>query len=268
MRREWKRSGGTRKASPSFWRRPASRSRRKPVTSSSWNGRSPDGVLIRNLGAAQYFRHSPLHRIGDFSLNVANPYSAAILKERGNLDYLTISYDLNAGQVEDLLRAAPPEWFELTLHQHMPMFHMEHCVFCTFLSDGSSYKNCGRPCERYHVQLRDRVGQLHPLLADAGCRNTLFNGRAQTGAGLFPGLPPSGPFPLPRRTAGRFSGKSTPSGIPLPGIAGRLLHCGPAHPGTGRRGTARHHGRHAPAQITQARAWQGERRTKNAPPAP
>lgn len=168
MRREWKRSGGTRKASPSFWRRPASRSRRKPVTSSSWNGRSPDGVLIRNLGAAQYFRHSPLHRIGDFSLNVANPYSAAILKERGNLDYLTISYDLNAGQVEDLLRAAPPEWFELTLHQHMPMFHMEHCVFCTFLSDGSSYKNCGRPCERYHVQLRDRVGQLHPLLADAG----------------------------------------------------------------------------------------------------
>lgn len=68
------------------------------------------------------------------------------------------------------------------------MFHMEHCVFCTFLSDGSSYKNCGRPCERYHVQLRDRVGQLHPLLADAGCRNTLFNGRAQTGAGFFRGF--------------------------------------------------------------------------------
>ncbi len=145
----------------------------------------PDGILIRNLGAAQYFRHSPLRRIGDFSLNIANPYSAAILKERGNLEYLTISYDLNAGQVADLLRAAPPEWFELTLHQHMPMFHMEHCVFCTFLSDGTSYKNCGRPCERYHVQLRDRVGQLHPLLADAGCRNTLFNGRAQTGAGFF-----------------------------------------------------------------------------------
>lgn len=148
----------------------------------------PDGILIRNLGAAQYFRHSPLRRIGDFSLNVANPYSAAILKERGRLEYLTLSYDLNAKQVADLLRAAPPEWFELTLHQHMPMFHMEHCVFCTFLSDGTSYKNCGRPCERHHVQLRDRVGQLHPLLADAGCRNTLFNGRAQTGAGFLRGF--------------------------------------------------------------------------------
>ena len=143
----------------------------------------PDGILIRNLGAAQYLR-----RIGDFSLNVANPYSAAILKERGRLEYLTLSYDLNAEQVADLLRATPPEWFELTLHQHMPMFHMEHCVFCTFLSDGTSYKNCGRPCERHHVQLRDRVGQLHPLLADAGCRNTLFNGRAQTGAGFLRGF--------------------------------------------------------------------------------
>ena len=145
----------------------------------------PDGVLIRNLGAAEYFRHSPLLRIGDFSLNAANPCSSAILKEQGNLEYLTISYDLNATQVTDLLHAAPPEWFELTIHQHMPMFHMEHCVFCTFLSDGTSYKNCGRPCEQYRVQLRDRVGQVHPLLADVGCRNTLFNGRAQTGAGFF-----------------------------------------------------------------------------------
>ncbi len=145
----------------------------------------PDGVLIRNLGSALYFKDSPLRRIGDFSLNVANPVSAAVLKEQTGADYLTISYDLNAAQVCDLLRNAPPEWFELTLHQHMPMFHMEHCVFCTFLSDGNNYKNCGRPCEKYKVQLRDRVGQLHILQADAGCRNTLFNGRAQTGAGFL-----------------------------------------------------------------------------------
>jgi putative protease len=63
------------------------------------------------------------------------------------------------------------------------MFHMEHCVFCTFLSEGTSIKDCGKPCDRHHVQLRDRVGQLHLLKADVGCRNTLFNGRAQTGAG-------------------------------------------------------------------------------------
>ena len=78
---------------------------------------------------------------------------------------------------------APPEWFELTMHQHMPMFHMEHCVFCTFMSEGTSVKDCGKPCEKHEVHLRDRVGQLHVLKADVGCRNTLFNGRAQTGVG-------------------------------------------------------------------------------------
>jgi putative protease len=64
----------------------------------------------------------------------------------------------------------------------MPMFHMEHCVFCAFLSTGKDYHDCGRPCDRHQVKLRDRVGAEHPLKADAGCRNTLFNAQAQTGA--------------------------------------------------------------------------------------
>jgi putative protease len=62
------------------------------------------------------------------------------------------------------------------------MFHMEHCVFCAFLSQGTDYTNCGRPCDKHQVQIRDRVGLEHPLKADAGCRNTVFNARAQTGA--------------------------------------------------------------------------------------
>jgi putative protease len=83
-----------------------------------------------------------------------------------------------------LLRAGPPDWFEVTIHQHMPMFHMEHCVFCAFLSNGTDYTNCGRPCDRHEVRLRDRVGAEHVLKADAGCRNTVFNAAAQTGAEL------------------------------------------------------------------------------------
>ena len=140
-------------------------------------------MLVRNLGGVQYFKERGIRRIADFSLNVANPVTARLLMEEGGFENLTISYDLNEGQVCDLLEMAPPEWFELTMHQHMPMFHMEHCVFCTFMSEGTSVKNCGKPCEKHEVHLRDRVGQLHVLKADVGCRNTLFNGRAQTGAG-------------------------------------------------------------------------------------
>jgi len=151
----------------------------------------PDGVLIRNLGAIQFFQDEGVKTVGDFSLNVANPLTAEILMDSG-LQRLTVSYDLNLDQVVDLLRGAPPEWFELTLHQHMPMFHMEHCAFAAFLSNGTNATNCGRPCEKHRVHLRDRVGMEHPLKADVGCRNTLFNAVPQTGARFFETLHEAG----------------------------------------------------------------------------
>ncbi|MDF1816020.1 MAG: U32 family peptidase [Verrucomicrobiales bacterium] len=145
----------------------------------------PDGVLVRNLGGVKWFNeHSELAMVGDFSLNVANPVSADFFMNYG-FENLTVSYDLNIQQVLDLLAKVPSHWFELTVHQHMPMFHMEHCVFCSFMSDGTDFTNCGRPCDHHEVQLKDRVGQKHILKADVGCRNTLFNGRAQTGARYF-----------------------------------------------------------------------------------
>jgi putative protease len=134
---------------------------------------------------------SHTHRLlGDFSLNIANPVSACEFLQRG-LERVTVSYDLTASQVIDLTLSLPEpmrEKLQLTLHQHMPMFHMEHCVFAAFLSKGTSHLDCGRPCERHRVHLMDRVGVRHPLRADVGCRNTLFNARAQTGAAFYRAL--------------------------------------------------------------------------------
>ena len=139
-----------------------------------------DGYLVRNYDHLKTF--ADVARTGDFSLNVANALSADYFKTKFGLERVTASYDLNIVQLESLLKTAPPEWFEITIHQHMPMFHMEHCVFCAFLSKGTDFTNCGRPCDTHDVKLRDRVGAEHPLKADAGCRNTVFNSRAQTGA--------------------------------------------------------------------------------------
>jgi putative protease len=52
-------------------------------------------------------------------------------------------------------------------------------VFCRFLSSGTSFKDCGRPCEKHDVALRDSEGRAHPVLADVGCRNTVFGAQAQ-----------------------------------------------------------------------------------------
>ncbi|QCS49759.1 U32 family peptidase [Picosynechococcus sp. PCC 11901] len=139
-----------------------------------------DGYLIRNYDQLNFFKNERI--TADFSLNISNPISANYFKQTFPLERLTASYDLNIHQLESLLKKAPPNWFEITIHQHMPMFHMEHCVFCAFLSDGTDFTNCGRPCESHEVKLGDRTGIEHVLVADAGCRNTVFNGTAQTGA--------------------------------------------------------------------------------------
>lgn len=139
-----------------------------------------DGFLARNHEHLTSLSKFPLR--GDFSLNVANHLTAEYLFQRYQLERLTASYDLNATQLAALLENADAPRFEITLHQHMPMFHMEHCVFCAFLSDGKDFRDCGRPCDKHQVSLKDRTGMLHPLKADAGCRNTVFNAKAQTGA--------------------------------------------------------------------------------------
>jgi len=139
-----------------------------------------DGYLVRNYDHLEFFKND--RRRGDFSLNVANPLTAEYLISEFGLERVTASYDLNIRQLDALLHAAPPHWIEITIHQHMPLFHMEHCVFCAFLSKGKDYRDCGRPCDTHEVRLRDRVGAMHTLKADAGCRNTLYNSRAQSGA--------------------------------------------------------------------------------------
>jgi putative protease len=139
-----------------------------------------DGYLVRNYDHLRFFAAD--RKRGDYSLNVANPLAADYFLRRYGLERVTASYDLNVAQLEALLAAAPPAWFDITIHQHMPLFHMEHCLFCAFLTTGHDYHDCGRPCDTRRVELRDRVGALLPLKADAGCRNTVFNNRAQTGA--------------------------------------------------------------------------------------
>ncbi len=74
------------------------------------------------------------------------------------------------------------EWTVTEFSRNVPMFHMEHCVFAAFLSTGKDHRDCGRPCDRHAVELKDRTGARFPVLPDTGCRNTVFNSVAQSAA--------------------------------------------------------------------------------------
>jgi putative protease len=116
--------------------------------------------------------------IGDFSLNAANVLSAKALLAMG-LERLAPTHDLNALQVVELANRIGAASIEVVAYQHLPVFHTEHCVFCRFLSEGTSYRDCGKPCETHRIALRDGQGRAHPVLADVGCRNTVFGAEAQ-----------------------------------------------------------------------------------------
>lgn len=147
----------------------------------------PAGILVRNLSGLRFCRERGIPCVADYSLNVTNELTSDWLMAQG-AERLTASYDLNRDQLLDLAAATPPAWLEIVIHQHMPLFHMEHCVFCAVLSPGTNKTNCGRPCDRHVVQLRDRVGMEHPLKADIGCRNTLYNAQPQSAAEAVPSL--------------------------------------------------------------------------------
>ena len=135
-------------------------------------------ILVRSTGILHELSGVDRVLIGDFSLNAANTLTAEAYLALG-LARLTPTHDLNAAQIAALARYLGPEHIEAIAYQHLPVFHTEHCVFCRFLSEGTTHKDCGRPCEEHRVALRDRQGRAHPVMADVGCRTTVFGAEAQ-----------------------------------------------------------------------------------------
>lgn len=132
----------------------------------------------KGSGKKEFWEEQHPMLFGDFSLNAANQITADTYLQLG-LTRFTPTYDLNSAQVVELARRVGPEKMEVVAYQHLPVFHTEHCVFCRFMSTGTSYKDCGHPCERHRVALRDQQGRAHPVMADVGCRNTVFGAEAQ-----------------------------------------------------------------------------------------
>ncbi len=145
---------------------------------------SPDGLLIRNLGALQYFQDSKYELFGDFSLNCANSHTFDYLISK-KLKTVCLSYDLNIEQIETMMKNIDLAKSEVVIHQYMPEFHMEHCVFAAFLSHGNSFRDCGKPCEKHEVHLKDMYGNRHEIKADQECRNTMFNAKAVSTVEFF-----------------------------------------------------------------------------------
>ena len=167
----------------------------KPAEEALWrvllNLEGADAILVRSAGllmrlsALAAEEGAALPRIhADFSLNVANSNAASAFFAL-DVQRLAPTFDLDARQLCDLSAALPPREqrkLEVIMHTNVPIFHTEHCVFARTLSNGNSYKDCGHPCTRHSLHLVDEQQQRHHVLADSGCRNTVFNSQPQSAA--------------------------------------------------------------------------------------
>jgi putative protease len=132
---------------------------------------------------------------GDFSLNAANALSADLLLAAG-LARLALTHDCDAEQLAGVARALGPARasasLEAIVHTNVPLFHTEHCLFARQLSGGESYLDCGRPCEKHALHVRAPDGRDSLVVADEGCRNTVFEGAAQSALDYLPELVAAG----------------------------------------------------------------------------
>ena len=144
-------------------------------------------MLVRNAGGIRYCAEHGVPFVADFSLNAANPLTVELLQEPGRVR-VTASYDLSADQLFDLLDATPA--VVAGDRRSSAGADVSHGALRLLRvpSPGTDATNCGRPCDHHDVKLRDRVGALHPLKADVGCRNTLYNAVPQTTAEYLPRL--------------------------------------------------------------------------------
>ncbi len=147
----------------------------------------PDGVLARNLAGLAYFRGQDIPVVAEFSLNAANDLTVDWLLSQGAVR-VTAAYDLSRERLLKLADTVAPNALEVVVHRHTPMFHTEYCLYCRSFSQGKDQRDCGRPCRRRTLRLRDRLGVEHPVLVDSQCRNTVFHAEAESLSKAIPSL--------------------------------------------------------------------------------
>jgi len=136
-----------------------------------------DGVLVTNLGLLELFADLGVKMYGDFSLNVFNSLSVDQAAQLG-LARITLSPELTARQIDDIIKNNGSMEYELIIHGYLPLMVTHWCPGI-FLEQGDvSGKGCESGwCSRDYM-LVDRMGQklkIFPYTTGHYCINQILN---------------------------------------------------------------------------------------------
>ena len=134
-----------------------------------------DAVYVHNLATlslAKKLSDAPIRT--DFSLHVFNSATINFLASLG-VEGVTLSPELNLAQVKALVKKSPLP-VECIVHGRQELMISAYCVLGSFLG-GLDKKNCPHVCRAKNFFLRDRKGELFPVVTDQFCRMHILNAK-------------------------------------------------------------------------------------------
>ncbi len=139
-------------------------------------GAELDFVLVHHLGtlslAAKLCPSSSI--VADVGFNLLNSAAVALLAELG-ADACCASTEAGLADLADLA-ACTPLTIEAQVHGPLLGMLIDHCVIALHGSPVGRKDVCRGPCRHVDFGLKDKHGQVRPVIADQHCRNHLLTG--------------------------------------------------------------------------------------------
>ncbi len=134
-----------------------------------------DAVYVHNLATLSLAKKFSAAQIRtDFSLHVFNGATINFLAGMG-VTGVTLSPELNLTQIKALAQKSPLP-VECIVHGRHELMISAYCVLGSFLG-GLDKKNCPHVCRTEKFYLRDRLGELFPVVTDQFCRMHILNAK-------------------------------------------------------------------------------------------
>lgn len=134
-----------------------------------------DAVYVHNLATLRLAKQLTAAQIRtDFSLHVFNGATINFLRTLG-VDGVTLSPELNLAQIKALAKKSPLP-VECIVHGRQELMISAYCVIGSFLGDIDK-KVCPHICRTKNFFLRDRKGELFPVVTDQFCRMHILNAK-------------------------------------------------------------------------------------------
>lgn len=149
----------------------------------SWLELEPDGVYVHNIATLRILRTlieesgKPVELRSDYSLISFNGLTLEALGKLG-IKQATLSPELNLSGLLPLIKHSPIKT-ECIVHGRLELMVSEYCVLGSFLGgvgkDGCD--SCSMPCKNGRYFLKDRKGELFPVVNDQYCHMHLLNSK-------------------------------------------------------------------------------------------